>query len=646
MATLASLVIKILGDTAGLDAAVNKAGAALDRLGTKGSTANKVLKATAIGGGGVLLTGLAASVNVAAQFEQKMDAVGAVSQATDKQMQGLNKTALQLGKDTSFSTREIAAAMEILAANGVSAEDIIGGAAKATATLAAAGGTDLALAADTASTAMTVWSLKTQDMTDLVNRLAGAANVSRFGVDDMSQAIAMGGGAAASAGVEYQDFLTAIAATASSFSSGSDAGTSFKQFLNGLTPNSASARKALASLGLMTEQGGTKFFDAAGKMKSMAEISELLSNATKNLTEEEKAKNLEVIFGSDALRMAAALSKVTGDEFTAMSDKMKNSDATLIAAQRMDNAAGAMERLTGTIEALQIELTARFLPVIQRVADFLAAHPKLIMALAAVITGVVILAMTAWTVVTIAHAAATLGLTGANAALLLSMAPWLILLAAIVVAGYLLIKNWDAISEAAVRFGTAVKDKALGALQAVLDWLGNNWPIVATLIAGPFAPLVALATDAFGVRSALEGAFKWIVKQFKKLEEIKVKINMSSAGPLGSVPTGISVTLPDFRAAGGPVSARTPYIVGEQGPELFVPSSSGSIISNKTLGAGRSSGSSGGRRGPAADKFGITIRGNVIVNNNGAQQDADGAIKALGYMMKAQARSRGVALAV
>ena len=35
-----------------------------------------------------------------------------------------------------------------------------------------------------------------------------------------------------------------------------------------------------------------------------------------------------------------------------------------------------------------------------------------------------------------------------------------------------------------------------------------------------------------------------------------------------------------FRAAGGPVSAGSPYIVGEQGPELFVPSTSGHIVAN------------------------------------------------------------------
>ena len=35
-----------------------------------------------------------------------------------------------------------------------------------------------------------------------------------------------------------------------------------------------------------------------------------------------------------------------------------------------------------------------------------------------------------------------------------------------------------------------------------------------------------------------------------------------------------------FRANGGPVSANTPYIVGERGPELMVPSTSGMVLSN------------------------------------------------------------------
>ena len=56
---------------------------------------------------------------------------------------------------------------------------------------------------------------------------------------------------------------------------------------------------------------------------------------------------------------------------------------------------------------------------------------------------------------------------------------------------------------------------------------------------------------------------------------------------------GISgAILAGFRAEGGPVNAGSPYMVGEKGPELFVPHSSGSIVPNGAMSS--SGGSSGG----------------------------------------------------
>ena len=39
------------------------------------------------------------------------------------------------------------------------------------------------------------------------------------------------------------------------------------------------------------------------------------------------------------------------------------------------------------------------------------------------------------------------------------------------------------------------------------------------------------------------------------------------------------------RAAGGPVSAGSSYLVGERGPELFTPSRSGNIVPNNAMGS-------------------------------------------------------------
>jgi TP901 family phage tail tape measure protein len=327
----------------------------------------------AVGGIGLAAAGgLAVSVNAAANFEHAISQVGAVANATKGEMQGLNSTALRIGKDTAFSATQAAGAMEILAANGVSVADIMNGAADASVALASAGGTDLATAADVASTSMAVWGLKAEEMDGVVNRLAGAANVSRFGVEDMAGAIAMGGGAAKLAGVDFGDFSTTIAAMAPSFSSGSDAGTSFKTFLQGLTPETTKAKDAFRALGLTAEDGSNRFFDAEGNLKSMAEVTDILHEATKDLTEEQKSQALTTIFGTDAMRAAGALSELTGEQFAAMNQTMKDTDATEVAATRMGNFKGSMEALKGSLETIQIEIGQKLLPKLTELADWAA----------------------------------------------------------------------------------------------------------------------------------------------------------------------------------------------------------------------------------------------------------------------------------
>ena len=49
-----------------------------------------------------------------------------------------------------------------------------------------------------------------------------------------------------------------------------------------------------------------------------------------------------------------------------------------------------------------------------------------------------------------------------------------------------------------------------------------------------------------------------------------------------------------FMADGGPVSGGKSYVVGEEGPELFVPHASGTIVPNNKMGSGGGSGGAGG----------------------------------------------------
>jgi len=66
---------------------------------------------------------------------------------------------------------------------------------------------------------------------------------------------------------------------------------------------------------------------------------------------------------------------------------------------------------------------------------------------------------------------------------------------------------------------------------------------------------------------------------------IKAVLSALGLGGASSV-GGIFKSLLGFRAEGGPVLANRPYVVGEQGPELFIPQGGGRIIPNNEMNSG------------------------------------------------------------
>lgn len=455
--------LKFLGDASNAISESNKLGKSMGGMG----------KAALVGGVamGAATTGvLVSAVKVAATYEKAIGAVGAISQANAEQQKALFETGKRIGKDTAFSATEAAQAMELLAQNGVSVDDIINGAADATVALAAATGKGLVVAAGAASQAMAVWKIPMSEMPDLINRAAGAALVGKFDIEDLNLAMGQGGGVAMSAGVSWRDFFTTIAAGSDLFTSGADAGTSYKSFLQSLTPNTKKARIAMQDLGLMTKQGTNLFYDQNGALKDGAAIAGLLADATKGLTEEERSLAFETLFGTDGARTAIALARAGADGYQAMSDKMKNTDAQAIAAQRMDNLMGAAERFAGSIESLQLRLTPLLGPLAQLV-DILSAGiekiPTPVLAAFAVIGlligGLSALGLAIMPIVTLMGPLGLAGAASALAPLIAAAFPFLLVaaaVAAIIGSGYLLMTHWDEVQAKA----GSVRDSILGAM--------------------------------------------------------------------------------------------------------------------------------------------------------------------------------------
>ena len=112
----------------------------------------------------------------------------------------------------------------------------------------------------------------------------------------------------------------------------------------------------------------------------------------------------------------------------------------------------------------------------------------------------------------------------------------------------------------------------------VRDTMG---PAIGTILKVAFE---VLGTAIAGVITGVSRVVGFLGDMIDKVKEF---INLVKANPIVSGISGlIDRVFGGFRAAGGPVASGTSYVVGENGPELFTPNRSGTIIPNGAMGGG------------------------------------------------------------
>lgn len=321
--------------------------------------------------GAVIAGGLTVAIGAALGFEKSLSNVQSVTGATAGEMENLSDKALQIGKDTAFSSAEAADAMFELAKAGISTTDILDGAADSTIALAAAGEIDLANAATIMSAAMNSFNIEASDSGRVADLLAGTANSTATDVTSLGEALKNVGPIASATGVSIEDTTTALGLLAQQGISGGRAGTALAATLRQLNPQSETARKGLEALGLITEDGTNKFFDANGEMKSLAEVSQLLQDSTSDLTAEQKQLALTTIFGQEGFAGANALAAAGATEFTALGEAIGSVSAADVAATKLDNLSGQLTILKGSIETAAIIFGQALLPALTNIVQSL-----------------------------------------------------------------------------------------------------------------------------------------------------------------------------------------------------------------------------------------------------------------------------------
>lgn len=152
--------------------------------------------------------------------------------------------------------------------------------------------------------------------------------------------------------------------------------------------------------------------------------------------------------------------------------------------------------------------------------------------------------------------------------------------------------------ERAKSFGEVFDD--LGGLESAFDSATSNMAgMVGSKIGNAFSQMFGGAQTALG---SFAGAFMSTLSS--------MAMQVASAGILNTIFPGLGMMGGfAFKAAGGPVSGGRPYIVGERGPELFVPNRSGEIVSNAKM--ARFGGAMAAASGPVV--MDVVLRGSDLV---------------------------------
>ena len=357
------------------------------------------------------------SITSAGDVEQNLNVLQVVAGATADQMAQISQRAIQLGGDLTLpatSAQDASRAMLELAKSGLSVDDTMK-AAKGTLQLAAAGQLDAARAAEITSNALNSFRLSGDKAIVVADLLAAAAAKSSLEVVDVADSFKMASavfsafqGPVVGAEESMKQLTAAIALLGKAGIKGSDAGTSLKQMMMQLTAPSQKAKeqmrglylaalstadamdinslafgnaseraKALAGItetaGAAAGQMGDIAYDAAGKMRSMPEIIDLVSKATKTMTDEQRNNYVSAIFGADAARAVITLMQAGPGAIEGMTASISQQGAASeLAGAQMKGWNGVVAGFTSQIETLQLLIGNHLLPILTPLGQKLA----------------------------------------------------------------------------------------------------------------------------------------------------------------------------------------------------------------------------------------------------------------------------------
>lgn len=209
-------------------------------------------------------------VQVGADFENAMARVQAVSNATTKEFQAMQKEAQRLGATTRYTATEAANALENLTRNGLSASDATK-ALSGVLQLAQANAIELANAADILTNTMNAFGLSVTEVQRVNDVMSSTASHAATNINELYEAMTVAGPYAKIMGGSIEEAAAAIGVLANKGIKGSTAGKALAAMYQRLSAITPKAAKELSKYGLQMDENVVKSQDLYTTLKQLAD---------------------------------------------------------------------------------------------------------------------------------------------------------------------------------------------------------------------------------------------------------------------------------------------------------------------------------------------------------------------------------------
>lgn len=291
------------------------------------------------------------TISAGIKYQDQLNTLGAVTNATKSQMSAMSAEAIKLGEDIKLpnvSAADAADAMVELAKAGLNVNQTMA-AARGTLELAAAGSIDTATAANITANALNAFHLAGNQAMNVANYLANAANASSAQVSDLGEALQDGGAAASVAKVPLQDFLAAVGELTNAGVKGSMAGTDLKTMFQRLASPTQAASDQMRAMGINA-------YDAQGNLLPLDNIVGQFSNSLSTMTTQQQQAALATIFGSRANQAMAILAQDGATKLDNMTAAVtRGGGAAQVAAAKSQGLGGELRGISNTIQSYALD---------------------------------------------------------------------------------------------------------------------------------------------------------------------------------------------------------------------------------------------------------------------------------------------------